>query len=137
MAFKREKMPPPGTKKPDVVVAVGVPKPKDGDMSPGGDDMPPKPDAMGATGDPPDDESDEKMDPAKALVSHADENCGNCENYDPTTGDCEKVSGTYAPDDRCFVFYEATGDESGDAGDQAAPPPAMMAAMGGLPAGGQ
>ena len=73
--------------------------------------MPPKtPDAPNPTampgaggGDTDDAGDDDKMDPSKALVSHADENCGNCKNYDPSTGDCDEVSGTYAPDDRCWA----------------------------------
>lgn len=108
MAFKPKMPPPPAAKKPDLVVAIGA-KPK------GNDPMPPK---DPVAGDAPDDEADEKIDPAKALVSHADENCGNCENYEPTTGDCEKVSGTFSPDDRCWSSFEPIGDEGEGTEDQ-------------------
>src|ERR1700722_2422843 len=117
MAFPTKKnplMPPPG-KKPDLVVAIGAGKPKDdADMPPKAPDTP-DPTAMpGATGDTDDDGDDDKMDPSKALVSHADENCGNCTNYDPSTGDCEKVTGTYAPDDRCWSNFQQLSSDSGD-----------------------
>jgi hypothetical protein len=153
-------MPPPG-KKPGLMIAIGVPKPKDGDPDAKNDDVeaqsgdstpsaadskppeaetkptPANSDAVPARRDNPDEEAGEKADPARALVSHADENCGNCENYDPTTGNCEEVEGVYAPDDRCWAFWEAIGDEAppaGAAGEQSGTSPGAILAVG--PAGG-
>jgi hypothetical protein len=154
MAVRKPLMPPPG-KKPDLVVAIGVGKKKpgsDGQDGPMGVDADPDPDktdddlpsagdgggpgagSAGADETDPDNDGDDdsgKMDPAKALVSHADENCGNCNNYDPSTGDCSKVSGTFAPTDRCWSAYSAmgSGDTDNDAGI------GMPGAMSGTPAG--
>ena len=139
MAFPMKKnplMPPPG-KKPDLVVAIGAGKPKDdADMPPKAADAPDPAAMPGAPKDDPDDDGDDdKMDPSKALVSHADENCGNCTNYDPSTGDCEKVSGTYAPDDRCYSGYQPMSSGTDEA-DMGAAGPAAMIAMGGAPPAG-
>lgn len=87
-------------------VAVMASKPKPPGPPDSGDNMPDaEPDA-----------DDSKMSAERALVTHADENCGNCSHWDEATGECEKVEGVFKPDDRCFAAYwpkEAQADPAG------------------------
>jgi hypothetical protein len=90
-------------------IMIGIGKPGDSRS------MPPPPDDDDMPGgaqdaEPDGDEGDgAKMSPAKALVSHADENCGNCSNYHGEDGSCEEVSGQFDPTDRCWAAYSASG----------------------------
>lgn len=88
--------------------------------------------------DPAEPDGDEagKMSPEKALVIKADEHCGSCKNYEPTSGACSKVVGVYEMDDACFAnFSPMGGAEEPDADDMGgpsdmdadnAPPPGAM-----------
>ena len=62
-----------------------------------------------------------KLSPDKALVSKAEENCGNCMNWEGDSNSCSKVDGTYSEDDRCYSAFSAKsgGDEmdTGGGGD--------------------
>lgn len=104
---------------PALVIGIG-PKTGGGSRS-----MPPPPDDDDAPGMPPDKEPDDdeggKMSPAKALVSHENENCGNCANYHGEDGSCEEVSGQFDPQDRCWAAYSPAGAKPSEDGTM--PPP--------------
>ncbi len=131
MRKKRDQsMPPPGP--PKTVIAIGIGPKKPGEEPPDDmpkdktDDMPPDADAppMGAAGGAPgDEEGEEKASPDKAIVIRADAHCKNCENYEPTTGECHEVEGVFDPDDACHAFYEGMGEEP-DADDMGGAPDA-------------
>jgi len=104
MASKQTTMPPPGGKKPAAVVAIGIPKGGAGDSQTGGD--------PGASG---------KASPAEAHVVKADQHCKDCENWDPSSGDCSAVDGNYDAEDACIKYFQAGGDEP-DADDAASAP---------------
>jgi hypothetical protein len=109
------KMPPPGSDGPGLAIMIGVPKGDKG--SPGGKMAAPGSDAPQMGG---------KASLEEAHVIPADKHCIDCENYDPSTGDCSKVVGTHDPDDACYDFFEPVADNEGneqpDADDAAQPP---------------
>jgi|ERR1035438_6009801 hypothetical protein len=92
----------------------------------GGRSAPP-PDSDDMPGAPPEAEPDgdegSKKSPAKALVSHENENCGNCTNYHGEDGSCEEVSGQYDPTDRCWSDFNAAGGGGDQEPDTSQPPP--------------
>ena len=106
MANKQTMMPPPGGK-PAAVIAIGV-KPK-GDAPPGSD---------------PGDGSG-KMSREEAHFVPADHHCKDCANYDPSSGDCSEVTGSFDPEDACLAAFKAMGSSDGgepDADDMGGPP---------------
>ena len=118
-------MAPPGMKKkPGLVIAVGVGKPKGGPMKPPGMDDDEMPDS------PTDEKSDgSKVPREKALVIEEDHRCSNCEHYDATSGECAKVEGYFDPGAACLRYFEPMGDEDSDEpdADDAGGPPDMDA----------
>src|ERR1700742_1534693 len=97
-----DRMPPPG-----MTVAIAV-KPKGSDSG----KMPP-PGEMGK----PRMGEDGKVSPEDAQVYRADQTCVHCVNYDPTSGDCTKVSGSFDPSDGCLRYFSAIGDDEPDEDD--------------------
>lgn len=93
-----DSMPPPG-EKPALAIAIGVPK-KSADNGKQA----------------PDDNKDQggKMPVEEALVVRSDKHCNNCENYQPETGDCEKVEGSFDPDDACMRWFTPMGGAGHD-----------------------
>lgn len=92
---------------------------------PGGPPPPPPgmkdiPEQMGMSADKPDndlsDEGDDsgKSTPEEALVVRAGHDCDDCKNYHADTGDCDKVSGQFSPEDSCLRFFEAKGGDEDD-----------------------
>jgi hypothetical protein len=105
-------MPPPGSDGPGLAIMIGVPKgDRGGKMAPPGSDAP---------------QEGGKASPEEAGVRREDEKCIDCENYDPQTGDCSKVAGTFSPQDTCGLYFHAVDDdesnEQPDADDSGAPP---------------
>lgn len=112
--------PPPGAKKPGLMVTVGVGKPKgptdDAMPKPPMDDAalkPPDDAPMGGGGDKGGDE-EKKCSPERAIVIRADEHCRDCKNYEPTTGECHEVEGQYSPDDACYAYFESMNEPDAD-----------------------
>lgn len=93
--------PPPGSK-PALMIAIGpkpdkMPPPDSDENEPGDDDQP----------------TSGKASREDALVITADKSCGHCEHFQGDS--CEKVEGSFSPDDRCLRYFEASGgDESAD-----------------------
>lgn len=103
-----DRMPPPG------MTVIGAPPMEDAPKKSGR--MPPP----GMQDKP---EGDVKASAEEAEVIRADEHCLDCKNYDPTSGDCAKVSGSFDPQDACAEFFEKIGsdepeDDAGDIDDQ-------------------
>lgn len=92
-----DRMPPPGSGHPGIAVTIPA--------KPSPDKMPPP----GMTDKP---TGDGKVSPEEAEVYRADQTCVNCSNYDPTSGDCSKVSGSFDPSDGCVKYFEAIGDDT-------------------------
>lgn len=103
-------MPPPGEgKKPGgLVIAVGVGKDKPGASS--------EDPAAGKA----------KASAEQAHVVRNNEHCKDCVHYQGESGECEKVDGTFDPEDSCVRYFEAAGggekepdaDEAGGMPDQ-------------------
>ncbi len=55
---------------------------------------------------------DGKVSPEEAGVIRADQRCIDCKNYDPTSGDCGKVQGSFDPGDACMQYFDAIGDDT-------------------------
>lgn len=108
-----DRMPPPG-----LTVVIGAhPKgdmPKDGRMPPPGM---PKSGAMGEGG---------KASPEEAGVIRSDQKCIDCANYDATSGDCAKVSGSFDPGDSCMEYFEAINSDEPDEDDMGGKPDGDM-----------
>ncbi len=117
-------MAPPGMKgkKPGIMIAVGVDKPK-GMKAPGLEDKAPmKPDAEDEGG---------KASVAEAHKVGADQHCKDCANYQAESGECSKVDGYWDPEDACVRYFEAAGnEEEPDADDQGGAPDADADDMG-------
>jgi hypothetical protein len=118
-------MPPPGTGKPSLTVAVAVPKPGAGRMPPPGTSK-----SNGAA-------PGAKASPEEALVVREGHQCSDCANWQDG-GSCTKVDGQFAPGDACLRYFKAMGmaDDEPDADDQGGPPD-MDADDSGAPAGAQ
>jgi hypothetical protein len=138
MASKQTTMPPPGTKEPALTVAIGVGKPKSSGNGNGGpaDDPQLESDPSGGPGG--------KASPADAHVVKADHHCKDCENWDPSSGDCSEVDGNYDAEDACIKYFEPIGSPDDD-DDQSSPsagggassmPPSPPSGGGGGPLGG-
>jgi len=115
-------MPPPGAKKPEVVVAIGADPKKPMGAEPDGDE-PAGDDAKGGT---------HKL--AGAGVIRGDSHCEDCSNFMADSGTCKELPGQFAPDDACVKYFEASGEGEPDAddqgmgepdGDESMPPPGM------------
>lgn len=104
------KMPPPGSG-PGLTVVIGHDSPKpDGKMPPPGTDLnAPK---AGADG---------KVSPEDAQVYREGQTCVQCENYDPNSGECAKVSGSFSPQDGCLKYFEPMDSDEPDADDAGGP----------------
>lgn len=100
-------MPPPGMS--------ADPMPKDG--MPSGR-MPPPGTDMNA----PKKGEDGKVSPDDAGVIRADQRCIDCRNYDATSGDCSKVSGSFDPTDACSDYFDAINSDEPDADDMGGAP---------------
>lgn len=121
MAFttqaKPKGMPAPGEKKPGLMVAISA--------GPKG-----APDDPNAPPDDPNGGGGEKHELESAGVIREDKHCKACENYDPSSGDCAKLPGSFSPEDACLKHFEAIGDD-----ENAEPPDADdVSQMGGAPA---
>ena len=99
------KMPPPGGDSPGLAIMIGVPHGKDGKMPPPG--MEDKPQGSG------------KASPDDAKVVHADQHCIDCQQYHPDTGDCDKVDGSFDPQDGCHMYFTEVADDEGAEGEPA------------------
>lgn len=95
-----DRMPPPG-----LTVVIGHPK---GDMPKPGGRMQPPGMQDGPTGS-------GKASPEDAGVVRSDEHCIDCKNYDPTSGECAKVDGSYDPQDGCKDYFDKIGGDEPDA----------------------
>lgn len=107
-----DRMPPPG-----LTVMIGA-HPK-GDMPKPGGKMPPpgmKADPMGSG----------KASPEEAEVIRADEHCIDCKNYDPTSGDCTEVEGSFDPQDGCAEYFDKIGGDEPDEDDMGGKPDGDM-----------
>lgn len=60
-----------------------------------------------------------KASPEEAGVIRSGEHCIDCQHYDASTGECEKVEGTFDPSDGCVKYFEplSGGDKEPDASD--------------------
>lgn len=58
-----------------------------------------------------------KAAPEEAMVIRADAHCIDCRNYDPTSGECSKVDGSFDPQDACAEFFDAIGSDEPDGDD--------------------
>jgi hypothetical protein len=127
---KKRPMPPPG-KKPALTVAIGVGKPPDG----GGPDAPPDSGMPKAPGSDGGEKGEGKAPPERAIVIRADQQCKDCENYTPESGECSEVEGFFDPSDACWCYFEPlSGESPGDTDDKGALPPGAPP-MGGMPPG--
>jgi hypothetical protein len=109
-------------KKPGIMIAVGVGKPKGDGMPPPGmhDEEPPKPPAEEGGGG-------QKHSREDALVVNEDQRCANCQNYDATSGECSEVEGYFDPGASCLRYFEPAGaadDEPETPGESEAAEPA-------------
>lgn len=107
-----DRMPPPG-----LTVMIGA-HPR-GDMPKlGGRMQPPgmKADPMGSG----------KASPEEAGVIRSDQKCIDCANYDATSGDCAKVSGSFDPSDSCMQYFEAINSDEPDEDDMGGKPDGDM-----------
>ena len=59
-----------------------------------------------------------KATPEDSQVIRANEHCIDCSNYDPTSGECEKVQGSFDPQDACSEYFSAIGSDEPDADDE-------------------
>lgn len=103
-------MPPP-EKGPAVIIGIGAKKPGD-------DGAPPSPDGSGNGGA-------GKASPHKAIVITADSHCKDCQNYHPDTGECDKVEGSFEPEDACHAYFTPISgdqDQEPDADDMGGAP---------------
>src|SRR5579859_225215 len=100
-------MPPPGSKKPGLAVAIAVKPAKDKATSP--DDAASSDDAG-------------KAPPEDAVVIRAGKECHMCRNYAPESGKCSEVSGYFDPEDQCIRYFVAIAgakdDEESEEGDE-------------------
>lgn len=109
------KMPPPdkSSKRPGLVVAVGMTKPKSGpsgQSGPSGGRMPPP----GIDHPEPhdrDETSGGKATAEKALVVREDHHCDSCMNWIPDSGECQKVEGFFSPQDACLRYFRHANEE--------------------------
>ncbi len=101
-------MPPPGEGH-GIAIVIGA-HPASGKMPPPGAD------------DKPMSDSDGKVSPEEATIIRSDEHCIDCKNYDPTSGECAKISGSFDPQDACVKFFEAIGNDEPDADDTGGTP---------------
>lgn len=58
-----------------------------------------------------------KASPDEAIVIRSDSHCIDCRNYDPQTGQCEKVAGVFDPSDACAKYFEAGSEGEPDSDD--------------------
>lgn len=68
--------------------------------------------------------SEGKADPAEAGVVREDSHCIDCEHYDSSSGECEKVAGILAPSDGCVRYFQRAqgdNDDEPDADEQGGP----------------
>lgn len=72
-----------------------------------------------------------KASPEDAQVIRADMHCLDCHNYDPTSGECSKVEGSFDPQDGCVKFFEAIGQDEPDDDDMGGEPAGDVDDMGG------
>lgn len=125
------KMPPPKTdgssKRPGLVVAVGMTKPKSGQSGqsgPSGGKMPP-PGIDHPEPHDQDETSGGKATAEKALVVRDTHHCKDCLNWMGDTGECEKVEGTFSPEDACLRYFthaSESDEQEPDADEQGGPP---------------
>jgi hypothetical protein len=97
-------------KKPGLVIAVGVGKPKNGEMPP---PMPKSADD-GEGEDPSEEAGGKKHSREEAHFVPASRHCKDCENYEATSGDCKEVEGVFDAEDSCLTYFEpmeGSGDE--------------------------
>jgi hypothetical protein len=108
MARKPPSMPPP-EHGPAVVIGISPKKPGDGSA--------PSPDGDGGDAG--------KASPHKAIVITADSHCKDCQNYHSDTGECDKVQGSFEPEDACHAYFSpmSGGDESEPDADEMGGPP--------------
>lgn len=90
---KSPSMPPPGMPEPKPAAAITA------DKKPG-------------MGDEPEDSGKDAKKLEGAGVYRADQRCQNCENWQPETGDCEELPGTFDAMDGCLAYFEPVGDSS-------------------------
>ena len=112
----KDRMPPPGTGPGKGVAIIISPGGKDG---PGGRMPPPGMDSPGGS-------PSGKVSPDEAKVVREDEHCVDCRNYSPDSGECEKVEGSFSPDDGCHMFFlkddeSAEGEPSSGGSDDQGP----------------
>lgn len=50
------------------------------------------------------------------------DHCKNCQNWHADTGECDKVEGTWSPDDACVKYFTPMGQGEPDADEQGGPP---------------
>lgn len=50
----------------------------------------------------------------EAGVVPPDQHCIDCQNYDPQTGDCSKVEGSFEPDAACLKYFTPVADEDNE-----------------------
>ena len=121
-----DRMSPPGSPQHGVAIVIAAHPSSSGNgrMSPPGT----KPDdPMAAPDDAtPGKDKDGKTSPEDAQVIREDQHCGDCKNYDATSGACSKVSGNFSPEDGCLMYFEAMqeSDEEPGADDQGGAPDA-------------
>lgn len=65
---------------------------------------------------------DGKASPEEAHVIRADAHCIDCRNYDPTSGDCSEVAGSFDPQDACSEYFDAIGSDEPDDDDMGGAP---------------
>lgn len=98
---------------------IGIGKPKNGPPPPpaGRKDIP---GMMGMDDSKPNDDSADdsgKKSPEEALVIRAGHDCDDCANYHSDSGECDKVSGQFSPEDGCLRYFEPKGDDSDSSDD--------------------
>lgn len=57
---------------------------------------------------------DGKVSPEDAEVVRSDAHCIDCTNYDPTSGECSKVQGSFDPQDACAEYFSAINSDEPD-----------------------